>query len=236
MRTARLLMAGAVALLTACLAQAVSLPLPLPLPWCSDTNVRHTALSEDHHWILALDSAQQSLTLFDDQANPVGHYALAAHDGKRPATVQRIVDATPRHSFVVVFNDMPEVWEISYDPNADPIFDGLVHDYRMGEGLARPGFLGLRRTLLRAALTEPYFTADYRTVISMAAHADQGRGAQVHIVNLDVRREIATATLTSWPEQGAPLVVGADGHTWHAERRQRPTPDSIELLRRYCAP
>jgi hypothetical protein len=225
-------MAGAVALLTACLAQAAS----LPLPWCADADVRHTAMSADHHWILALDSVQQSLTLFDDQANPVRHYALAAHDGKRPSAVQLIVDATPRHSFIVVFNDMPEVWEISYDLNAGPIFDGLVHDYRMGEGLARPGFLGLRRTLLRAALAEPYFTADYRTVISMAKNADRGSGAQARIVNLDVHQEIATATLAVWPEQGASFAVSADGRTWHAIQPKPPVPESIKRLMRNCAP
>ncbi len=225
-------MAGAVALLTACLAQAAS----LSPPWCFDADVRHTAMSADHHWILALDSAQQSLTLFDDQVNPVRHYALADHDRKRLGTVHLIVDATPRNSFIVVFNDIPEVWEISYDPNVDPIFDGLVHDYRMGEGLARPGFLGLRRTLLRAALTEPYFTADYRTVISIAKPADRGNGAQARIVNLDVHQEIATATLAVWPEQGASFSVTADGRTWRAIRPKPPAPESIKRLMRNCTP
>lgn len=221
-------MAGAVALLSACLAQAAS----LSLPWCSDADARHAAMSADHHWILAIDSAQQSLTLFDNKMNPVRNYSLASHDGKRPGTVLLIVDAPPRSSFVVVLRDTPEVWEISYDPNADPIFDGLVHDYRMGEGLARPGFLGLRRTLLLDPLNVPYFTADYSTVISLATHADRG-GVQARIVNLDVRREIATTTIATWPEKGVSFDVTADGRTWHAIR---PAPATIQPLMRYCTP
>ena len=43
-------------------------------------------------------------------------------------------DATPRESFVVALKDIPELWEISLRPQAPPIYDGLVHDYKMGEG------------------------------------------------------------------------------------------------------
>ena len=126
-------------------------------------------------------------------------------------------------------------WEISYDPNADPIFDGLVHDYRMGEGLARPGFLGLRRTLLRQALGTPYFTADYRTLISISKNAGSD-SAQARIVNLDVRREIATVTLAQGPESNLPFAVTADGRTWHAHNGPTPTPESTQQLMGYCTP
>jgi hypothetical protein len=222
-----------VALLTACLAQAAS----RPLPWCADAEVnpRPAALSVDPRWILTVDATQEFLTLFDDQLNPVRRYPLLTRDGQTTGAVHLIVDASPRNSFIVVMRNTPEVWEISYDPNADPIFDGLVHDYRMGEGLARPGFLGLRRTLLRQALAAPYFTADYRTLISLTKNTDDG-GAQARIVNLDVRREIATATLAQWPEPNVPFAVTADGRTWHADHGQTPAPESIQRLRRYCTP
>ena len=231
--TAWLRIAGAVTLLTACLAQAAS----RPLPWCADAGVnpRPAALSVNPRWTLTVDDTQDSLILFDGQLNPVGHYPLLTRDGQKTGAVQLIVDASPRNSFIVVMHDAPEVWEISYDPNADPIFDGLVHDYRMGEGLARPGFLGLRRTLLRQALAVPYFTADYSTLISITKNADSG-GAQARIVNLDVRREIATATLAHGPESNVPFAVTADGRTWHAHNGPTPTAQSIQRLMRYCTP
>ena len=235
MFTACLRTAAAVALLTACLAQAAS----LPLPWCANAdtgeNSRPMAVSADRRWILAADATQASLVLFDEHLNLVRRYPLLTREGQATGAVQLIADASPRYSFIVVTRDAPEVWEISYDPNAGPIFDGLVHDYRMGEGLARPGFLGLRRTLLRQALGTPYLTADYRTLISISKNADSD-GAQARIVNLDVRREIATVTLAQGSEPHLPFAVTADGRTWHAHSGPTPAPKSTQRLMDYCTP
>ena len=229
--TARLLLAGAVALSTACLVQAVSL---LP-PWCTGTDGHPAALSEDQRWILVADPAKQSLMLYDEKLNNVRQYPLAGLDGQQRPVALTIVNAPPRNSFIVVLHAIPEIWEISYDPNAAPIFDGLVHDYRMGEGLARPGFLGIRRTLLRTPLTEPSFTVDYSTVIGLESHPGS-ETVQARIVNLDVRREIATSKLASAPESGASFAVTADGRTWHAMRNRASAAETTQQLMRYCAP
>ena len=229
--TARLLLAGSVALSTACLAQAVSL---LP-PWCMDTDGHPAALSVNHRWILVADPAKQSLTLYDEKLNSVRQYPLAGLDGQQRPTALTIVSASPRNSFIVVLHAIPEIWEISYDPNAGPIFDGLVHDYRMGEGLARPGFLGIRRTLLRAPLTDPSFTEDYSTVIGLENRTGS-EAVQARIVNLDVRREIATTKLASAPESDASFAVSADGRTWHANRYRTYATETTKQLMRYCAP
>ena len=189
----------------------------------------------DRRWILTVDATQESLTLLDGQLNLVGRYPLLTRDGQTTGAVRLIVDASPRNSFIVVMSDAPEVWEISYDPNADPIFDGLVHDYRMGEGLSRPGFLGLRRTLIRQALATPYFTADYSTLFSITKNADSA-GAQVRIVNLDVRREIATTTLSQGPESNVPFAVTADGRTWHVHNGPTSAQESVQQLMHYCTP
>ena len=74
-------------------------------------------------------------------------------------------DATPRNSFVVALKDIPELWEISYDPQAAPLYDGLVHDYKMGEAIAKPGFLGVRRTPLDEPLDDFFFDQSYRNVL-----------------------------------------------------------------------
>ena len=231
LRTARLLLGGAVALLTACLAQAFS----LAPPWCSGADAQHTAVSANHQWILTKDTVQPSLMLYDQGLKPVRHFKLTAANSTTNGSVLRIMDAAPRRSFVVVLRDLPEIWEISYNPNAEPIFDGLVHDYRMGEGIPRPGFLGLRRTLLRSPLTDPYFTDDFSTVIGLERFTD-GNGATARVVNLNVRREIATDKLAVFPDQGTPFTVSADGRTWRATRNLAPTPESDPLLQRYCAP
>lgn len=48
--------------------------------------------------------------------------------------------------------DLAELWEISYDPKAEDFYDGLVHDFRLGEGVPVRGFLNPRRTYLAEPL------------------------------------------------------------------------------------
>jgi hypothetical protein len=105
--------------------------------------------------------------------------------GSESAAVIAVHHLPQRRSFVIAFDTLPELWELSVDPQAAPIFDGLVHDYRMGEAIATPGFLGARRT----PLTSP----------SQALRLDPQHSAQVMVqladgwwvFNLDVRRPIA---------------------------------------------
>jgi hypothetical protein len=59
-----------------------------------------------------------------------------------------------RRSFVVAWSPLDELWEISLDPAAEPIYDGLVHHYRMGEAIATAGYLGVRRIPLGRPMPE----------------------------------------------------------------------------------
>ena len=68
-----------------------------------------------------------------------------------------------------------------------PIYDGLVHDYKMGEAIAKPGYLGVRRTPLDEPLDDFFFDQSYRHVLG--ATRPKGDGApSAQVVNLDVRR------------------------------------------------
>jgi hypothetical protein len=105
--------------------------------------------------------------------------------GTERAAVTAVQHVPQRRCFVIAFDTLPELWELSVDPQAPPIFDGLVHDYRMGEAIATPGFLGARRTPLNSP--------------ARALRADPQHPAQVQVqlsdgwwvFNLDVRRPIA---------------------------------------------
>jgi hypothetical protein len=59
--------------------------------------------------------------------------------GARTSRVSAVYDAAPRKSFIAALKDVPEVWEISYDPDAEPVAEGLVHDYQYREGHFKPG-------------------------------------------------------------------------------------------------
>ena len=41
---------------------------------------------------------------------------MSDKDGKESSRVSAVYDAAPRQSFVAALKDVPEVWEISYDP------------------------------------------------------------------------------------------------------------------------
>src|SRR5690606_19433819 len=102
-----------------------------------------------------------NLVLLDGELNLIKSIPATTLDGKTSSRVSAVYDASPRNSFVAALKDIPEIWEISYDESAPPIFDGHVHDYRMKEGIERPGYLNPRRTPLEDVLDDFFFDQDY---------------------------------------------------------------------------
>ena len=131
--------------------------------------------SADGRWRIVADG--QTLTVFDAAGRPMRSHMAAAADGSGRSAVTALHDAAPRRSFVVIFETLPELWEISYDPDAEPIYQGLVHDYRLREGIAEPGFLNPRRTRLDAPLRDAGFDSSHAFVIARAP--DQADGQAV---------------------------------------------------------
>lgn len=109
-------------------------------------------------------------------------------DGKS-SRVSAVYDAAPRKSFVAALKDIPEVWEIPYDPKVEPIHEGYVHDYKMGEGIASRGPFPVRRIELDDYLDDFFFDASYDHLIGSSR---EGRG---QAINLNVRRKIADLEL-----------------------------------------
>ncbi|HMN20478.1 MAG TPA: cytochrome D1 domain-containing protein [Ottowia sp.] len=166
--------------------------------------LRGMALSSDGRWLLAGNEAPASVLLFDADLNLASWHGASALDGRQVSAVSALADAAPRRSFVVAFERLAELWEISYDPRAEPIYDGLVHDYKMGEGIAKPGFLNMRRTPLEAPFTDLGFDPDTRLVLGrLRPAAGDGAEARVQVVHLDVRRKIAEFALAGQPRLGA---------------------------------
>jgi hypothetical protein len=158
------------------------------------------ATSADGRWRLVAEA--EGLTVFDAQGQPVRSHAAP--------TVAAIHDAAPRRSFVVVFEALPELWEIAYDADAEPIYQGLVHDYRLREGIAEPGFLNPRRTRLDAPLRDAGFDSSHAFVIARAPDRADGQAVLV-LVQLDVRKAIATFTSRGDPDTAAVKRLRLDG-------------------------
>jgi Cytochrome D1 heme domain len=140
--------------------------------------------NHDGRWWLAARDAPPTLLLFDAEQRLVKRWPVAGRSGQTASRIAAIVDAPARRSFVVALRDVAELWEISYDPTAEDFYEGLVHDFRMGEGLPMRGFLNPRRTVLEVPLESLRIDPVSTEVIGAA-------GASLHRINLDIRRRVA---------------------------------------------
>jgi hypothetical protein len=188
------------------------------LGWCShagapalatialDAPVHALAASADARWTLAAHGA--ALSLFDAEARLVRRYAGSNLAGSRQGSANWLVHHRRRRSFVVAWPDLAELWEIQLDPAAPPIHHGLVHDYRMGEAVASPGFLGARRAPLALPLPAFGFHDDGADWVAGP------RAGRLVVVHLDVRREIASFDLPEPRPAGALLRHDSGAGTW----------------------
>lgn len=178
--------------------------------------------SADGRWQLDADEAAVRVQQLDGPLRrEFPALSLDARESGRPAALLALPG---RRSFVVAFDGLPELWEIPLDPQAEPIFDGYVHDYRMGEAIARPGFLGVRRTRLQQPLHALAGDGAYvlgRAADEPAEHGATAPRARLALVHLDVRRPIARFALEADPdlarayaldEEGRRLLVVPDRH------------------------
>lgn len=170
-------------------------------------NTRNVAVSADGKYVAVANYLPHTLVLFDGDLKLIKVLDAQDQAGTQSSRVSAVYDAAPRHSFVAALKDIPELWEISYDPKAEPIFEGYVHDYHMAEALAKPGFLNPRRTPLTDVLDDFFFTQDYRELIGASREAGHGQ-----VINLDVRRKIADIPLPGMPHLGS-------GITWEWQGR-----------------
>lgn len=138
---------------------------------------------------------------------------VAAADGSLSSRVSTIRFSGERQSFIVGFESLPEIWEISIDPKSPDIYQGLVHDFRLGEGVPERGFLGVRRTKLDAAL--PKFSIDRSGAYVAGCRADSPLDAcALALVHMDVRRKIAQFPIEGEPDLARARDVVRDQRPW----------------------
>ena len=170
-------------------------------------NTRNAAVSGDGKVVAVANYLPGNVVLFDADLRLLKVVEAKNLKGDQASRVSAIYDAAPRRSFVAALKDIPEIWEISYDPEAKPIFDGYVHDHKMAEAIALPGYLNPRRTVLDSPLDDFFFNQRYDTAMGTSR---DGKG---QVVNLDVRRKIADLALPGMPHLGS-------GITWERNGRR----------------
>lgn len=167
--------------------------------------VHALAASPDGRWAMAAHGDQ--LSLLDERGEAVRTFdgVDLKRESRGAATV--LFSLPQRRSFFVAWPALGESWEVSVDPAAAPIFDGLVHDYRMAEAIPTPGYLGARRAPLGRPL--PVFGfADHRVPWLAGMQEDE-----VIVVHLDVRRRIAALRVPGANPAGAALRMASRGRS-----------------------
>lgn len=113
-----------------------------------------------------------------------------------------------RRSFFVAPAGLAELWEISHDRRAEDFYEGLVHDYRFGEGVPTRGYLGARRIRLPRPLASLALDPEAVHVLGEAAGSG-GASDAIDIVNPDVRRRVAVLDGAPLCLRGAAFVAAA---------------------------
>ena len=182
-------------------------------------NTRNIAVSGDGRFVMAGNYLPHTLVALDARTlEPIRVIEVRDKDG-RSSRVSAVYDAAPRKSFVAALKDIPEIWELTYDEKAEPVYEGFVHDYRSGEGIPVAGPFPPRRTKLDEILDDFFFDPSYAYV--MGASRDGGRG---QVVNLDVRRKVADV-----PLPGLPHLASGISWTWQG-RTVLATPNLKEAV------
>jgi DNA-binding beta-propeller fold protein YncE/cytochrome c553 len=169
-------------------------------------NTRNLAVSDDGKYVLVGNYLPHTLVLLDANDLSLMKVIPVIGSNNKSSRVSAVYDAAPRKSFIVALKDIPEVWEIGYDPKSPPVFRGLVHDWKMAEGFALPGQFTPKVIELDDILDDFFFDQSYTNLIGASR---DGKG---QVVNLDVRRKIATLDLSGMPHLGS-------GITWEWQGR-----------------
>ena len=177
-------------------------------------NTRNAAVSADDRYVMVGNYLPHSLVLLDARDLSLIRLIPVQDDFGQGSRVSAVYTAPPRDSFVVALKDLKEVWEISYADKPEPVYRGLVHDYKMGEGLAESGRFPVRRIRLDDYLDDFFFDQSYRHLIGAARNHRNGQ-----VVNLIVGRKIADIDLPGMPHLGS-------GITWpYRDTRVLATPN-----------
>ena len=171
------------------------------------TASRNLALSGDGRHVLVANDQPHSLVVLDAHDLGLRERIEVRDEAGRGSRVSAVYDAPARNSFIAALKDLPELWELRYDAGAPPVYQGFVHDFRLGEGVPVPGEFPPRRVLLDEPLDDFTFDPDFLYVIGVT-----GNG-RVAAIDLDTRRRATGLDLPGLPRPGAGVRWQRDGRT-----------------------
>ncbi|MDH3560562.1 MAG: nitrite reductase [Gammaproteobacteria bacterium] len=164
-------------------------------------NTRNAAVSADDRYVMVGNYLPHSLVLLDARDLSLVKVIPVTDDHGTSSRVSAVYTAPPRESFIIALKDLQEIWEISYADDPPPVYRGLVHDYRMEEGIAEAGRFPVRRIRLDDYVDDFFFDPAYRHLIGAARNGSNGQ-----VVHLDVGRKIADVDLPGMPHLGSGIT------------------------------
>ena len=164
-------------------------------------NTRNAAVSSDGRFVIVGNYLPHTLVILNASDLTLNKIISVDDQMGKTSRVSAVYDAAPRKSFIVALKDIPEVWEIPYTEDHEPIYPGLVHDYRMDEALALKGPFPVRRIKLDDYLDDFFFDQSYNNLIGAARNSKKGQ-----VVNLLVGRKVADVALPGLPHLGSGIT------------------------------
>jgi len=175
-------------------------------------NTRNIALSKNGRHVAVANYLPHTLVMLSAEDLSVERIFEVKDRQGQSSRVSAVYQNPARNSFIAALKDIPEIWEVSTDPNSPPVFGSFVHSRQPGleEGVPDdPGGLFARR---RIAIPEPlddfYFDPSYIQILG--ASRDEKRAV---VVDLDVRKAIANVALPGMPHLGSGISWKLDGKT-----------------------
>ena len=178
---------------------------------------RNLAVSADGRFLVAANEQPKSLVILNaSNLEPIKLIEIPSLNGKS-SRVGSIFTADKRQSFIVALKDQGEIWEIFYKDNPLPVYNGLMHDFRLGEGLAKQqGRFPISQIKVNGCSDEcldnlVFYPASDSLIIS--------NGKQLQVLQMDARRKIAEMDLADnpnlgfsviWNENSIPLLATAN--------------------------
>jgi cytochrome c553/DNA-binding beta-propeller fold protein YncE len=174
-------------------------------------NSRNIAMSPDGKYLAVANYLPSSLTILNTADLTVARVMPVDGADGTPSRVSAVYQAPDRDSFVLALKDVPEIWEVTTDPDGGPFPEGFVHSYEAGMAEAlvtQKGLFARRRIQVSAPLDDFFFDSGYHNLIGANRQGETGV-----VVNLDVGREIASLPLPGMPHLGSGISWTRDGHS-----------------------
>lgn len=164
-------------------------------------NTRNLAVSADDRYVMVGNYLPHNLVILDAEDLSLVKIIDVTDNRGNTSRVSAVYVAPPRNSFIIALKDFKEVWEINYTNDPPPVYQGYVHDYKMGEAIAEKGLFPVRRIKLDDYLDDFFFDQSYQHLIGTSRDSQNGQ-----VINLVVGRKIAEIDLPGMPHLGSGIT------------------------------